>query len=229
MSDSVGLVGPWPSPQPVSVHPAMASITRNPKRSKAQGESVVIQVAAALERLLRDGHNFTSLGVQRISDEAGIARSSFYRYFPDKSALLIKVTELATSDVFSLLNAWTETGFDDLEDLQETLVAVVAQQREHSDLLAALQEVSGYDQDVARFWRQLVESGAGSLRERLVKGQKDGSVDPDIDPATTASFLVWGAERLIALHVAENPAKEDAAMARRLSFTFWAALGKSKT
>lgn len=204
----------------------MASVTRPAGRSPEHREAVVRQVAAAVERLLAEGHGYTALGVQRIAAEAGIARSTFYLYFPDKTALLMRATEAATEDLFAAAEAWAAEGFADLADLERTLLAVIGQQRAHADLLAALAEVAGYDEGVAAFWRERVGRFIKVLEDRIEDGRRNGTVAAALDPATTAAWIAWGAERLIAQHVATHAESEDARLAHGLATAIWATLGR---
>ncbi|MGO9761511.1 MAG: TetR/AcrR family transcriptional regulator [Solirubrobacteraceae bacterium] len=205
----------------------MPSVTRRAARSPEHREAVIRQVAEAVERLLEDGRGYTTLGVQRIAEEAGIARSTFYLYFPDKTALLMRVTESATEELFAAAGSWLQEGFADLAALEQTLQGVIAQQREHAALLAALTEVAGYDERVAQFWRRRVGGFVDLLRGRIADGQHAGTIAPALDPGTTAAWIAWGTERLVAQHVAANPPDEDEHLAAGLARAIWTTLGRA--
>ncbi len=206
----------------------MPSVTRRASRSPERRETVVRQVADAVERLLAEGHGYTTLGVQRIADEAGIARSTFYLYFPDKSALLMRVAETATARLFATAEAWVADGFADRPALERALGDIVGQQREHAPLLAALTEVAGYDEAVAAFWRDRVNGFAGLLSERIADGQRAGTIAAGLDPDTAAAWMAWGVERLAAQHVASEPPSSDARLAGGLARAIWATLGRDE-
>ncbi|MBI5105428.1 MAG: TetR/AcrR family transcriptional regulator [Solirubrobacterales bacterium] len=205
----------------------MPSVTRRASRDADHREAVARQVTDAVERLLAEGSTYTSLGVQRIAAEAGIARSTFYLYFPDKVALLLRTTEIATEELFAAAEAWAREGFEDLAALERTVAELVAQQRAHAPLLAALTEVAGYEPEVAAFWRARVGRFVEVLRRRLAAGQKAGTVDRALDPTVTAAWMAWGAERLIAQHVAGDGGRGDARLARGLATAIWATLGRT--
>ena len=183
-------------------------------------------MAGAVRRLLKDGHGYTALPIQRIADEAGIARSTFYLYFPDKTALLMRITESATESLFTAAEAWLEHGFADMAALERTILDVIAQRREHADLLAALTEVSGYDEQVAAFWRARVGGFIDLLQGRIEEGQRAGTIVPALDAATTAAWTAWGVERLLAQHVATHPPREDQRLAAGLAGAIWSTLGR---
>jgi AcrR family transcriptional regulator len=205
----------------------MPSVTRRAARSPEHREAVVDQVAEAVERLLADGHGYTTLGVQRIAEEAGIARSTFYLYFPDKTALLMRIAESATEDLFAAASSWVADGFADRDALEQTLLGVIAQQREHAALLAALMEVAGYDGQVAEFWRERVGAFVELLGGRIADGQRAGTIAPGLDPGTTAAWIAWGTERLVAQHVAARPQHEDEQLAAGLATAVWSTLGRA--
>jgi AcrR family transcriptional regulator len=206
----------------------MPSVTRRAARSPEHREAVVLEVAAAVERLLEGGHGYTTLGVQRIAEEAGIARSTFYLYFPDKAALLMRVAESATEDLFAVAGAWLAEGFADRAALEQTLLGVIGQQREHAALLGALMEVAGYDEQVAEFWRGRVGAFIDRLCERVEHGQRAGTIAAALDPRVTAAWIAWGTERLVAQHVAAHPPAEDPRLAAGLARAIWTTLGRGE-
>lgn len=201
----------------------MPSVTVSQKKSSA--DSVVTDVAAAVERLLEGGETFTTLPVQRIADESGIARSTFYRYFPDKSKLLIEVAGVATSEQLSAGVAWLDSEAATREEMADAFGVLVASHREHASVVRALNEVAGYDEEVAAYWRERIESSAQRLRRFIEEGQAAGTVNPALDPETTSELLAWGVERLVTQHVLSRPASEDPALAERLAGTAWSTLG----
>lgn len=201
----------------------MPSVTVSQK--KASDDSVVTDVAAAVERLLDEGERFTTIPVQRIADESGIARSTFYRYFPDKSTLLIRVADVATSEQLSAGVAWLDSAGATREEMADAFATLVASHRQHASVVRALNEVAGYDEEVADYWRERIESSAQRLRRFIEEGQAAGTVNPALDPETTAELLAWGVERLVTQHVLSRPADEDPELAERVAGTAWSTLG----
>lgn len=204
----------------------MASITRSASRDPDHRAAVARGLAEAVERLLAQGGGYTTLGVQRIAAEAGVARSTFYMYFPDKSALLTHVAESATEELFAVARRWLEHGFAELPVLESAIAEIVAQQRAHAPLLGALMEVAGYDDAVSGFWRERVGGFIELLRERIEEGQRAGTIARALAPATTAAWITWGTERLITQHVAEHRESGDEALARGLAVAIWSMLGR---
>lgn len=153
-----------------------------PKRAAVQAA-----VLEATEALLAEGAGFADLGVERIANAAGISRTAFYFYFKDKRELLMRLTEEVTAQLFGAAEAWF-AGIDD--DLEGSLRAVGALYREHGPLLKAIVEMSAVDEEVARFWRAVLDRFTDATQARL---EAEGH---DTAPARAAAFaLVWMTER----------------------------------
>lgn len=203
----------------------MPSVTRRTSSGRLRREAVEQRVFDAVERLLGDGESFTSLGVQRIADEAQIARSTFYVHFPDKSVLLMRLTESATRDMFPRSEEWVD-GADagGVEALTRTTARMLGHYRSHAATLAALAEVAAYDAEVAAFWRERVDRFADVLRERLERDRRAGRLPADLDCDVTARLIAWGAERIVAEHIASDDGSGDRRLAASLARAMWAAM-----
>jgi AcrR family transcriptional regulator len=131
----------------------MPSTTRHRGHDVDRRSVVEAQILAATEQLLREGENFTDLGVQRIAAAAGVARSSFYVSFRDKTELLIRLAGSLKQQIFDLAKDWRPTGPDGgLDGLTAVYLAMIAFYHQHAQLLAAITEVAAYDSTVAAFW-----------------------------------------------------------------------------
>ncbi|MDO9407978.1 TetR/AcrR family transcriptional regulator [Patulibacter sp.] len=203
----------------------MPSVARRGKNGRARRGTVEQHVFEAVERLLAGGETYTALGIQRIADEAGIARSSFYLNFADKSDLLIRLADAATGDLFGVAEERLSSP-EALtpEALRETFLSVVAEYRRNASALGALNEVAAYDAGVASFWRVRVEAFGDALRDRLRLDLAAGRVAPDLDVDFTAHWIVWGSERSVAQHVAAGATDDDrlaTAVARSVWWTMY--------
>lgn len=203
------------------------SVTRKSSTGRTRRGTVERQVFDAVERLLAAGEPFTALGVQRIADEAGVARSSFYLHFADKTDLLIRLVESATDELFTVAGRWLAgEGRQTREALTVTTREVIAQRRLHADVLDALAEVSAYDQSAAKFWRDRVEGFIAVLRQRLAEIRDEGRLAAGVDIPTTAHWIAWGLERAVEQPVMGSiaDAGTDDALAATLSRGIWLAL-----
>lgn len=197
----------------------MASTTRRASAGADRRAAVEAQVLAATERLLAAGARFTELGVQRIAAEAGVARSTFYLHFRDKTELLLRLTATLTSEAFALIDAAPpEVG---REGMVQAMTEVVRYYRQRRHLLAAVLEVTAYDAAARAAWegelRSFVDRGAAWLRAE----QAAGRTSPDLEPATASRVFVWGGIQVIADQVLTGDEAQDDAVAREVALLQW--------
>lgn len=198
----------------------MTEARTSTRAAKVRPEEVRGRVGAALERLLEDGARFADLQMQRIADEAGVARSTLYQHYADKTSLLLAVADSATEGIFAAAEVWLDVDRAYARDaITRAIAEVVAERRRHRAIIDALEEATGYDERAAAFWRGRIDGYVQALQARLAADQRAGIVDPGIDPRSAALLIVWGIERAVAQEVAARPVEEDAALVAGLSGT----------
>lgn len=198
----------------------MPSITRR-ALDPARRASVEAQILAATERLLAEGASFTELGVQRIAAEAGVARSTFYTHFRDKSELLMRLANTMRTSGYEIATTWTPAdGLDALIDVFQRIVQVY---REHAAVLAAINEVAAYDPTVREFWiaghNRFVDFGV----RLLTAEQEAGRLSADLNPGYASRVVIVGGDRALSDHVAETPGDDsgDLAFGAELANIWW--------
>ncbi|WP_344840060.1 TetR/AcrR family transcriptional regulator [Actinocorallia longicatena] len=200
----------------------MASTTRSRSKVRERREDVARRVLATVEELMADGTPYTELAVQRIAEQANVARSTFYLQFPDKSRLLIALAEHAVDALFAEAFLWWRADHSDGQDgVDHAMRKTIAAYREHRRILHALGEVAGYDADVAAYWRGRMRSFIDVVQERLDTEQRAGRIDPDMDTPTTAQLLTWMVERTISARSHHDEGPGDARIARSLARSIW--------
>jgi len=203
----------------------MPSVTRL-ARDDSHRAIVEQQVLEAVERLLGRGESFTSLGVQRIAAEAGMARTTFYGHFRDKPSLLIRLTESATLRLFTVAADWVRDPESTREDLERTLGALIEEYRKHAPLLRAVNELAAYEPAVEAYWRAAIDDFATLIAQRIMREQTARRSVLHSRAGTTATWIAWGTERTIAMHVTAHPddTRSDAALAAGIAAATWAAV-----
>ena len=161
----------------------------------AKRAQVQAAVLAATEELLAASGSFQDLKIERIATSAGISRTAFYFYFKDKRELLMRLAEEITNQLYAQADTWFTSSDGAPEDqVSEALESISELYFEHGPLLRAIVEVSTYDEEIAVFWRALLQRFADATTERIVAEQKAGRA-PAMPAAPTAFALVWMTER----------------------------------
>jgi len=206
----------------------VANISASGRSGRTPRSAVGAEVLAATERLLVGGERFASLSVQRICDEAGVARSAFYVNFDDKTDLLLRLVAAATQDIAEIAAGWIESeptlGLEALVAAQTRAVAVY---REHDALLRASAETAAYEDRVAAVWRGRLDGIIATFAERLRGAQRSGEVRADIDAEVAARLVILGVEQVMRDHVERGADSADRALASHLGQLIWLMLRPS--
>ena len=197
----------------------MASTTRRASAGADRRAVVEAQVLAATERLLAAGARFTELGVQRIAAEAGVARSTFYLHFRDKTELLLRLTSTLASEAFALIGAAPpEMGSD---GVVQAMTEVVRYYRKRRHLLVAVLEVTAYDPVAHAAWEAELQSFIELAAQWLRAEQAAERTAPDLEPVTASRVFVWGGIQVIANQVLTGDETQDDAVAREVALLQW--------
>jgi AcrR family transcriptional regulator len=178
-------------------------------------------VLDAVHRLLVGGASFTELGVQRIADEAGVARSSFYAHFADKTRVLLALARRLSVIAFGAHAEWTPGGQEAPPEFVDGFREILAHYRGHARILAAVLEVAGYDREVEEFWNEQIAMFRRRTRHQLEAERVAGRCSPTLDPDIAARIIVDGGMRIIAEQVVHGRAEDDDRVAREMSLTWW--------
>ncbi|MCE3551094.1 TetR/AcrR family transcriptional regulator [Pseudonocardia sp. RS11V-5] len=154
------------------------------------------RVLDIVERRLRDGETFADIKVGELVAEAGLSRTTFYVYFPDKADLLRAwYDEVSDSIMAAAGRWWSLDGTATVDDVRAVLRGIVDAYRPHPELMAATHEAVGYDRGVRAAVEDAMSRYITGLTEHITAGQRAGFVDPALPAAETAYWLQWMAER----------------------------------
>jgi AcrR family transcriptional regulator len=178
-----------------------------------------------IEGLLREGESFTELSVERIVNEVGISRSTFYVYFEDKGHLLRALTDDVLEQMIDTSREWwANLPAADYQELEAGIAKLIETYRAHSILMAAIVDTSTYDEDVRAELHKLIVGGQKELAEQIRVGQRKGTVRKDLDPERTAGWLAWMVEHGLHELVREADDAEATALGKSLSRILWNAI-----
>jgi AcrR family transcriptional regulator len=204
----------------------MPSITRKPQAKRQERrEQIERRLLDATERLMRDGASFTELSVDRLAGEAGMSRANFYIYFEDKGDLLRQLAGQVFGDLAASAERWWSVAWrHDPDDVRSAMTGIIASYRRHQPVLVALNEMAGYDPQVAATYRELLTGISGRLTQVIEDGQADGLIRGELPAATTASALSWMVERACQQNLPNRPAEYDTELATALTEIAWSSL-----
>jgi AcrR family transcriptional regulator len=158
----------------------------------AKRAAVQAEVLRATEELLASGSSFADLNVERIARAAGISRTAFYFYFADKRDLLMRLAGDVTELLYAQADIWFSGDGDSPEaEIREALTRIAELYREHGVLIRAIVEVSTYEEDIATFWRGLLQRFVDATARRI---EAEGHLAPGL-AVPTAFALTWMVER----------------------------------
>jgi AcrR family transcriptional regulator len=204
----------------------MPSITRRTQSDRAGRTQAMRQrMLETIEGLLREGESFTELSVERIVNEVGISRSTFYVYFEDKGHLLRALTDDVLEQMIDTSREWwANLPAADYQELEAGIAKLIETYRAHSILMAAIVDTSTYDEDVRAELHKLIVGGQKELAEQIRVGQRKGTVRKDLDPERTAGWLAWMVEHGLHELVREADDAEATALGKSLSRILWNAI-----
>jgi AcrR family transcriptional regulator len=185
----------------------VSSVTEPPSagyagRRSGGGEPTRAQAAilAATEQLLRQ-RALHELSVADIIAAAGISRTSFYAYFPSKTAVIAAGLRRVMDEVMVAVEPLhADTGADPEAAIRVSLRQWVSVATRHGALLRAVSEQWPHDAELRDLWFGMLDTMAAGTA-RVIGDARRAGVAPDGAPARAlATCLMWGYERV--LHVA---------------------------
>jgi AcrR family transcriptional regulator len=167
----------------------MPALSRRAPQGTPKRLALQARVSAAAEQLLAEGRPYVDITVEQIAARAGISRTTFYDYFPDKRELLLAMGAKVTEELLSRTRELGARAEDDDVDLRAALAVVVGVWRDHGVVLRAFTEASTYVEKIGAAWGShmdfLIDTVRGRLEDRRTPGRANEPV------AAIASALVW--------------------------------------
>jgi AcrR family transcriptional regulator len=188
------------------------------RRRRRTPEVAEAEIVAAAESLLRE-RSFRELTVDEVMRRTDLSRPSFYVYFKDRHALILRVVEHLRGELRTMSQRWYTGSGDGPALAREAMEGIAEVYAEHGPVLRALADAAADDPEVERVYSALVQSFIDATVQHIEAEMAAGRVLPT-DAHETARALVWMMERYLNLSLGREPATERETVARTLT-TIW--------
>ena len=201
--------------------PSEARAVRRVRRLPEQAEREILDAA---ERFLA-GHDFRELRVDELMRATGMKRSTFYHYFSDRSAVIIRLLEEIEGEASDAAAAWLVGGDDDpVRAMASAIAGVAAVWSRHRHLLRAVQAGSAHDPRIEHQYRGvLIEGLIEAVATRLRREREQGRTAVR-DPEETARALCLMNAAVYAERLGRDPADDPDAVSSSLADIWIAAI-----
>jgi len=202
----------------------MRSVTRRSRQDEAPPDSVD-KLVATFENLLIGGESFTTISVEQLAAEAGLARATFYLHFRNKGELVSHVMrnvlkELRHAAALSLSN----TEHFGRAELQAFMREAVEVNFRHRAAIRTMVELSSYDRDLAREYAIFMDTQVADIRIVIEKLRSTGRHHRAASSGV-ADILAWAAERSCTKLLKDrDPKAKRQEFADRLTHVVWSAI-----
>ncbi|MCW3011887.1 MAG: hypothetical protein JWO90_2291 [Solirubrobacterales bacterium] len=166
------------------------------ERGAARRRELAERLLPAVQALVAERQGFQGVSVGDILAASGLPRTTFYRYFGDKTELLMALAEPVFGGILeAAMRPWALEPDLTRERLERELLTTIDAYVPHGALLGAMVEASAYDPRVRAQFRAGFDLVHRTLARRLEEGQRRGFIRADLAPQETAGWITWMAER----------------------------------
>jgi AcrR family transcriptional regulator len=144
---------------------------------------------------------FRDLSVDELMQGTGLSRTAFYRFFPDREAVLMDLLE----DVWGALAEARDSINVDEGGSVASLAALRGLLAENRALIKAVADATASDEEVERSYRAFMrEYWIDDLTDRIKQSQERGLAQ-GLDPEFAGEALGWMAERMVTQTLEQDP------------------------
>ncbi|MHB8692792.1 MAG: TetR/AcrR family transcriptional regulator [Solirubrobacteraceae bacterium] len=203
----------------------MTSATRpfrpSPERRR---RDLTLHFTDALEPVLAT-RRYGDLSIEDLRLIGGIARSTFYAYFTDKTELLCAMADEVLEQIFAEGHTWWELPDSaGIPELRAALLPPIQARITHGPILRAITEGAGTDDRLRGRRTRLINELADSLTAHIHRAQKADAASPDVDPERTAKWLLWTFDRALFELIDPDDAAETNRLVDAVTMIIWRTL-----
>lgn len=177
--------------------PTSAALRKRVRERRSAAERTILDATEAL----LSNREFRDLTVEDVMASTGLTRTSFYRYFPDLEAVLLRWL----SDLGGELRRCADSWLQDPSTGLEAGVEFVTLYRDHGRLLLAFEQAAGAGTEIDAAWRSVIQEFAARYTEFIAELRRRG-VSSIERPEQTARALVGMTERYLLETYGRGPA-----------------------
>jgi AcrR family transcriptional regulator len=166
---------------------------RQPAARRRTREEVQADVRDALVGLVAE-RPFKDVTIDELARRAGLSRTAFYFYYPDKNEVLKEAAVAAAAEVYAEADRWWHGSGPPEQLAREALEGIANVYCEHGDMLRAALEATTYDPEFRAFYWSLIGRFVDATADHLRRESEAGRVRR-LDADAVAESLVWMAER----------------------------------
>jgi AcrR family transcriptional regulator len=160
------------------------------ERRTGRGERTRQQILDASHRVFaRLG--YLDAGVDDIVAEAGLARGSFYTYFPSKLEVFkVLAAEVGDAIAAAVTHEPRERGVDPVAALDRSNRRYLEAYRRHAAIYGLIEQTASIDPELRLLRQHYRNLHVQRVTARITSWQRRGLASLDVDPATAAAALV---------------------------------------
>ena len=164
---------------------APAERSRRRRRRPEEAEREILDAAEALLRE-RPSHEVT---VMAVMERTTLSRKSFYGYFRDRHELIARLVAPLRQEIDARSIEARDAQDTPREQLRAVFLVVARVYMQHGELLRALRESSGHDEDAERVWGEFTDPPIGEIAA-LIRAETDAGRSKGLDADATARALI---------------------------------------
>ena len=161
--------------------PSSPTVRQRARDRRGAAEQAILD---ATDALLVD-HDFRDLTIEEVMASTGLSRTTFYRYFPDLDAVLLRRLIQLGGDLHDAADSWLQDPSTGLEAGVEFVTMI----KDHARLLMAFDQAAGTGTEIAETWRAILQDITDGCCQFVVRLKAEGSCDI-AEPCETARALV---------------------------------------
>ncbi|MGO4256873.1 TetR/AcrR family transcriptional regulator [Marmoricola sp. RAF53] len=180
------------------------SQARERTRRREQREEAREKISAAAVEMLRT-ERFRDLSVETLMARTDLARTAFYRYYDDVSALVLQLLAEVGAELYTIVERWAEDGATDFPGAtHRAMTDIVDYFRRNGPLVLAVSDAAAADELVEKAYQEFL-----AVYERLMVRSFDLLVErgdlPACDTAALAQALNLMGERYLVASFGRPP------------------------